>query len=210
MQTFGTSYHNVYFRLNAGYKWGEGMERDKTEKFFDEITKLFLDDGWTVKEGRYSGSCPTVQNRNSYLYLHPMEATGPVEDSLREKVMTILHKGNTFTLRDIDVYEEVFDVSNNDYYDYLDANAFEIMDNLKLGFTTKRKDQYISCPGAVVEKVKEKYHISRLGNALIGRSSSDIEWTYVAKLFDEMVEHGDFVVAEKDGRKYYRTKKKGE
>lgn len=210
MQDLDTSYHHVFFRLNAGYKWGEGMAPNKTEKFFDEITQLFLDSGWTVKEARCSRSCPTVQNGKSYLYLHPMDASGPVEDGLREQVEIILKKGNTFALSGVDIYDEVFDVSDNDYYDYLDANAFEIMDKLKAGFTTKRKDQYISCPGAVVEKVKEEYHIKRLGNALTGRSSSDIEWTYVAKLFDEMVEHGDFIVAEKDGRKYFRAKRKGE
>ena len=55
------SYHHVYFRLNAGYKWGEGMSPDKTDKFFDEITKLFLKSGWTVKEVRRDyGNIPRV------------------------------------------------------------------------------------------------------------------------------------------------------
>ena len=84
------------------------------------------------------------------------------------------------------------------------------MDKLKNGFTTKRKDQYISYPGSVIEKVKEEYHIPRLVGGFIGRSSSDVEWKYVAKVFEDMVEHGEFVVVEKDGRKYYRTKKKGD
>lgn len=204
------SYHHVYFRLNAGYKWGEGMSPDKTDKFFDEITKLFLKSGWTVKEARYSGSCPTVALGKSYLYLHPMDASGPVDDDLRDQIAQILLCGTTFTLGDVDVYEEIFDVSDNDYYDYLDANAFEIMDQLKAGFTTKRKDQYILFPSAIIERVKEKYHIPRLVGGFLGRSSSDVEWKYVAKLFEDMVEHGEFVVVEKDGRKYYRTKKKGE
>lgn len=205
-----TIYHHTFFRLNSGYKWGEGLAPDKTERFFDEITKMFLDAGWTLKEARHSASCPTVQYGKSCLYLHPMEASGPVEDGLRDQIKVILSKGSTFTPSGVDIYEEIFDVSDNDYYDYLDANTFEIMDKLKEGFTTKRKDQYISCPGAVVERVKEKYHIPRLGGMLTGRSGSDIEWKFVSDLFNDMVAHGEFVVAEIDGRKYFRTKKKGE
>lgn len=206
----GVHYHHVYFRLDAGYKWGEGMDPVKTEKFFDDIVKLFVDDGWAVKEARYSSSCPTVEYGKSSLYLHPMDASGAIEDNLVNHISELLTKGKTFSLNSVDVYEEIFDVSDNDYYDYLDTNSFEIMDELKKEFTTTRKNLYISYPSFIIEKVKEKYHIPRLNGNFLGRSSSDIEWKFVADLFKQMVEYGEFIIVEKNGVKYYRTKKKGE
>lgn len=40
-----TPYKHVYFRLNSGYVWGEGMGQSKTEKFYSDILALFDAEG---------------------------------------------------------------------------------------------------------------------------------------------------------------------
>lgn len=51
-----TPYKHVYFRLDSGYVWGEGMGQSKTEKFYSDILSLFEAEGWTIKEPYHQGS----------------------------------------------------------------------------------------------------------------------------------------------------------
>jgi hypothetical protein len=198
-------YRDIHFRLESGYKWGEGMEQNQSESFHEEIDRLFTEAGWEIKEKKFSSSCSEAWKCKSRLYLHPMDASGEVAVDLIPEVEQILSKGTTFKHYHTDDYREVFDMSDEEYVKYLDDNKENIRQDLINGFRTKRSNLYITYTFSVIEKIKEKYHIGRLRNH-IGRSSDDIEWRYTESVFKELIESNVFVIAETKHGIGYRTK----
>jgi hypothetical protein len=71
-------------------------------------------------------------------------------------------------------------------------------------FTTKRKNLF-AAPHAIIESVKEKYRVPRITN-YIGRSSSDLEWVFVKRVFDELVNEGKLCSVNTRHGIAYRTK----
>lgn len=195
-------YRNVYFRLNSGYM----TEHENTKAFFEDITKQFVSAGWEVEKEKYSCSCPTVRKDKNRLYLHPQSASGEVTEEIIPEVENILGKGTAFKYYKTDIYEVLYDMTDDEYRSVLDSKKETIKSDLLEAFTTKRKNLFVADTSAVVMKVKERYHIPRLGSHL-GRSSSDIEWGYVGDVLQELIDAGAFETAETKYGMGFRTKK---
>lgn len=198
-------YKDIHFRLESGYKWGEGMPQEQSESFHEEIKRLFVEAGWEIRGKKFNSSCLEAWKGESRLYLHPMDASGEVEISLIKEVEQILSKGTTFKHYHTDDYRELFDMNDEDYKQWLENNKENIKRDLLESFKTPRSNLYIIDTSGVVQNVKEKYHINRLRNH-IGRSSSDMEWGYTTDILREMVNEGVFVTAETKNGTGYRTK----
>ena len=195
------AYKNVHFRLNSGYM----TEHENRDAFFNNITSLFSSAGWDVKKDDRIGRCPEVFKGKNRLYIHPQSASGEVAEGIIPEVEDILSKGVAFKHYHTDVYETLYDMTDEEYRSWLESKKEFIKQDLLSAFITKRKNLYISNTGAVVEKVKEKYHIPRLSKHLC-RSSSDIEWGYVATVLEELKVSGAFETAQTKHGTGYRTK----
>lgn len=198
-------YIDIHFRLESGYKWGSGLDEDKSNAFHVEIYNLFSEAGWKISGKKYDNSCYEAWMGKSRLYLHPMDASGEVAVDLIPKVENILSKGTTFKHYRTDNYRELFDMTDDEYIKYLNDNRENIKHDLINGFRTKRSNLYVTYTLNVIEKVKEKYHIDRLKNH-IGRSSNDIEWRYTEDMFKELVDNNVFITADTKHGLGYRTK----
>ena len=199
------NYRNVHFRLDSGYEWGKGLDKELSENFHDEINNLFIEAGWEIREPKFSSACPNAVNGKNRLYLHPIDASGEVREDLIPEVENILSKGTTFKFRKTDIYEVLFDMSDEEYQHYLEGKRGQIEDDLLTLFKTKRKNLFVANTSAAIEKTKEKYRIQRVSEHM-GRSSSDLEWRYVDKVFRDMVKQGRFDTAETKSGIGYRTK----
>lgn len=198
------NYRSIHFRLESGYKWGEGMEEDRTNDFYDDITNLFKNGGWTIKEKRSSSSCPVVTKDKNRLYLHPMDASGELQEDLISEVEEILSKGKTFTHYNTDIYEILHDMSDEEYQIYLEENRNNIESDILNAFKTKRKNLYIVQSHAVIDNIKEKYRIQRIQEHIC-RSSNNIEWQYVADIFLKLINDNKIIVAKTKSGEGYRT-----
>lgn len=199
------NYRNVHFRLDSGYEWGRGLDKELSEKFHDEINTLFKEAGWEIKEPEFSSACPEAFKGKNRLYLHPMDASGEVQEDMIPEVEKILSKGTTFKFRNTDVYETLLDMSDDEYQQYLESKRSYIEADILALFKTKRKNLFVTNTSAVIQKVKEKYRIQRIQEH-IGRSSDNLEWRYVDKVFRDMVKQGRFDTAETKSGIGYRTK----
>lgn len=195
------TYRNVYFRLNSGYM----TEHENTKAFFEDITKLFISNGWEIEEEKYSCSCPTVRKDKNRLYLHPQSASGEVEEDMIPDIEHILSYGTEFKHYHTDTYEILYDMTDDEYRTVLDSKRDKIKKDLLECFKTKRKNLFVTDTCAVVMSVKERYHIPRL-QAHLGRSSSDIEWGYVGDALQELIDAGAFETAETKHGTGFRTK----
>lgn len=198
------SYRSIHFRLESGYKWGEGMEEDRTNDFYDDITNLFKNCGWTIKEKRSSSSCPVVSKDKNSLYLHPMDASGELQEDLIPEVEEILSKGKTFTHYNTDVYEILQDMSDDEYQIYLEENKNNIESDILKAFKTKRKNLYVVQSSAVIENIKEKYRIQRIQEHIC-RSSNNLEWKFVSEIFEQLLKDNKIIVAKTKSGNGYRT-----
>ena len=198
------TYKDVHFRLASGYEWGKGLDEKKSNAFSEEITSLFKQAGWDIKEPKYSSSCLNATKEKNRIYLHPIDLSGEILEDLIPEVEKILSQGNTFKHVRTDVYRDLIDMEDSEYQVYLESKRNEIELDLLEGFKTKRKNLYITNWIAIIERVKEKYRLERIQNH-IGRSSSDPEWRYVEKVFGDLKEQGKFVIAETKHGKGYRT-----
>lgn len=197
-------YRNVHFRIEAGYVWGEGMSENASKAFHDEINQLFINAGWEIIPPRFSSACPDAAKGKSKLYLHPMDVSGAIDEALIDEVKQILDKGRTFTCYHVDVYEEVYDWTDEEYTVWLDERKESIKKDLLDMFRTKRRNLFVTRDYAVIQTVKEKYHVHRL-DSFVGRSTNDVEWRYVQTMFDEMVQDGCFTIAQTKNGTGYRT-----
>jgi hypothetical protein len=199
------NYRNVHFRLDSGYEWGKGMDQEQSEKFHKEINTLFKEAGWEIKNPKFSSSCPEAVKEKNRLYLHPMDASGEVQEDLIPEVENILSKGTTFKFKNTDIYETLLDMSDDEYQQYLESKRSYIEADILALFKTKRKNLFVTNTSAVIQKVKEKYRIQRIQEH-IGRSSDNLEWRYVDKVFRDMVNRDKFETAETKYGIGYRTK----
>jgi hypothetical protein len=199
------NYRNVHFRLDSGYEWGKGLDKELSEKFHDEINTLFKEAGWEIKNPKFFSSCPEAVKEKNRLYLHPMDASGEVQEDLIPEVEKILSKGTTFKFRNTDVYETLLDMSDDEYQQYLESKRSYIEADILALFKTKRKNLFVTNTSAVIQKVKEKYRIQRIQEH-IGRSSCNLEWKYVGEVFEDMVSQGKFDTANTKHGTGYRTK----
>ena len=190
-------YINTYFRIYAGYEWGKGwLDTSDRYAFYEEITNLFEDNGFIVREPSSSGACPVAvkPGTSESLYLHPMELEGPVLESDIPKIERLLKSGETFEFRKTDTYGELYDLNDDEYLDYLESNRNEIEQDIlnDIGNRFTYYDFFGS------NKVYEKWHLNRT-TAHHGKSSSDVDIQFFENVLQDLVNNG--MVIEKD-RKY--------
>lgn len=206
-----TTYKHVYFYIDSGYRWGEGMSADANEKFTEEITELFRENGWTVFKPKFSSSCPTVQDGVNSLYLHPIEVCGTLEADRIEEVEKILDQGKTFVYYEKNIAGNVYNWTDEEIVEHLNSKR-KILESIMLDkLRTKRSNLYVPCSinygvphdMALSNKVKTP-------SKLYGMSSDDVEVTYMWNLLQTLVKEGKVIEAETKRGKAYRTAKKEE
>lgn len=105
-------YARVYFRVDAGYVWGEGISTEKGNRFDEEVVRLLTSAGFTEEENdmKHIGGCPTMRRGREHLYCHPMDISGQVKVSSIPEISALLgqESNQTFKLRDTDVVSEEY------------------------------------------------------------------------------------------------------
>lgn len=212
-----SKYKEVYFRVNTpSYyknKYGVGFENNEDrEQFFNNVKEIFLNDGWEKKIKKYesASSCPTVIKNKQELYLHPQEFTGIVLEENIKHIEKLISNSNLFEYKHVDIYEDVFDISDEEYTEILKSKQSEIEKDILEIFKTKRKNLYITSRWNVGEKILSKYRIKRLKQSLGTITSDNLDYCFIQNVIDELVAQNKIVTAKCKNGTGYRTINKTE
>lgn len=215
-------YSNAYFRISRnGYDpsgttlWAEEIKA----AYEDDIKSIFAVNGWKIFESEESYSSATAAKGKSNLYLHPQNFSGVCENAERERLFRSLQNATTFKCTMVDVYAEIFDMSDEQLANLLESKREAIEAELLEAFATKRRNLYITDVGffGIDGKIAKSHSIRRL--AIDGKKSfggqdectDGICYTFVSGIFEGLVSCGKIVTAKtKKNGIGYRTAKKGD
>lgn len=197
------TYIRCNFHIDSGYEWGRGMDQDACRKFYDEIILLFTRKGWSII-CRDRGNVVNVVNGKSSLYVHPMELTGPCEESLIPEVRAILGAGTTFRFTSLEKFEALVDATPEQVQKMYEDNNEQNDRLIVEAFKTPSKDKYVNVFTVLFDlgwKVKIKTTTDYVGV----RCSGDQVDKYLNSRFDELVKEGKILLKETNNIDYARS-----
>lgn len=204
------TYRKVYFRIDTpSYyknKYGVGFENEDGQIFQRDITDLFLASGWEIQKERYSiGGCNTITKDKQELYLHPQQVSGVVIEENIPAIEKLLSTSALFTFRNTDIYEEVFDLTDEEYINILKSKRKEIENDILKTYRTKRSNLYITETWTPLDNILSKYRIKRLSHYIGVYSSSNSDIQYIQEIFEELVNNKRIITAQCQSGIGYRT-----
>lgn len=207
-------YIDVHFRLNTPSYYrsgGVGFTNDiDRNNFFNEVVEVFKKLGWVVTKEDMFGGCPTTDNGKSHLYCHPQDVSGEVKKNEVKIVAEALQDNKHFTIEWVDLYNDVYDITDEQYTEYLDTKRNEIKRLLLTHSKTTRKNLYIDC-WAVAKFVADEVKLHRItdkSESYYKRGAFTID--YVSSVIDDLIEQGYLVQANRTDVKLIRTINKTE
>ena len=184
-------YIDTYFRIESGYDGGR-MSEEKAGAFFAEVKRLFKEQGFGVKEGKYKNDCPEVYLGKTCLYCHPQELSGPVRKEYIGRIEKILAQGTTFQYLRTDTYDEILDLTEEEELAYYhEVHDMTIGGVFCEAFRTKRRNLYKNRE-QVLEILVEKIRVKTLREKYGSTSSSPVG-RYIREIYGKMVANGELV-----------------
>lgn len=162
---YGNEYVNVYFRMETnGYGYPSFSFTEEDRNAFDtELLEVFTSLGWKCNEKAYSGSCSAWTKGKQHLYLHPQNFSGEVLKNEVKQIAEVLEKRNTFYLRWVDLYETVYDITDQEYAEILSQKDDDIKKSLLECSKTTRTSKYYYAFD-VARGLANKFRLSRIGD----------------------------------------------
>jgi hypothetical protein len=217
-------YSNVHFRIDKNGYTGQGWSDEKKignewvselkQAFADEIKSLFTAHGWTFHNSERNCICATVVKGKSNLYLHPQDFSGVCENGEIETVRGFLTGADTFMLRAVDIYEEIYDMSDAELTAKLDSEREMIRSEILAAYVTKRRNLFVDGAGPALS-IGRRHGVKRLAIAN-RRSYSGVDdctdgicQNYAANVFQELLDSGAIVSGKIKNGTGYRSVPKG-
>lgn len=194
------SYFKTYFRIRSEYDGYNGWsDMAASEVFKEEVNGIFSSIGWSIKKARSSGICDTAFCGKESLYLHPMHFSGVILKSSIPVIEDALAHAKSFKYYSTDVYEQCFDMTDEEYLMKLKEQQNEMIEDFLRSYRTKRRNLYITSD--VSEKLKRKYKINR-----VGEGHDDVILDGILKnVFSMLLARGDIVKGKTRNGTGYRT-----
>ena len=189
-------YVDVHFRIETpAYRPpAYYFEEANRHRFNVELTEAFARLGWTLENGEANGVCTTVRKGKSNLYLHPQDFSGEVLKSEVKAIAEALRGHKSFSLRWVDLYETIYDITDDAYYAYLDTQSGRIREEVLKASVTTRRNKYFR-DYDIANHVAGKVRLNRIGDddgkhVGAGKTSS-----YIIGIIDQLVEAGELATA---------------
>lgn len=208
---YGNEYSNVYFRIEAaGYQYPlfSFTEEDRNA-FYTEVRNALEPLGWHLEKDTDEWNCTYIVNGKSRLYLHPQDFSGEVLKNDIKTIAEALEKHNTFYLRWVDLYDTVYDISDEAYEEYLNGKDKEIRQTLFDNFGTTRTNKFYHTFD-VCRSIADKIRLRRIGLNDSRNYGTGQTIEHIGKIIDEMIAEGLLIGAENNGNKLVRSLNKTE
>ncbi len=209
---YGNEYANIYFRIDADYYEYPftGYTPEQKQEFINEVSKIFKELGWKTDKEANNGCCTEISQGKQHLYLHPQNFSGEVLKNNVKEIAEALKDNSTFKLRWVDLYETVYDISDQEYEEYLNTKNDEIRTILFEKCQTKRTNKFYYVFD-VARDLASQFRLVRIGlnDGMNFGSGQTIE--YICKIIEQMESEKYLVFAENEiGNKLVRSINKTE
>ncbi len=205
---YGKEYVKVYFRIdtptynfNSCFNSTEDREAWNTEA--SNLIKSFgimEDCGYKVENGK---------EKCAYLYAYPQQISGVIKKNDVKKIAEAISRMELSSIRWVDLYETVYDISDNDYEKYLNGKKEVIRKKLFDQSATTRTTKY-HYAFDVARNIAGMVRLNRLGVNDGRNYGSGQTIDYILKVAEEMIAEGYLKYFEKNGQKYIRSLNKTE
>ena len=190
---YGREYAIVHIRMQtpAFIRSRCALEPEDRKAFYAEAARIFEDLGWHILRDESVGQCMEVAKDHSRLTIHPVDFGGLL---LKNEVKTIteaLAKAELFRPDWVDIYETVYDWSDEEYAKLLEERLDMTRREVLKSFRTKFRVSYC-------RRIEAAKHISksiapglRLKNTVNGFISLDQQAVnFVDAVIDDLIEKG--------------------
>lgn len=201
-------YIRVYYRVDcpayiSGCGYPSFPDDQSRTAFYAEAKSVLSAFGIPEGTGHKSENLPGIE----HLHIHPQEISGVVGKNRVKPVAEAFAACGTFSVRWVDVYEDVSAINNEDFLRRMAEKKTKIAADLLEAFRTKRSNLYIVPDGwsGPIVRLTEKYHIPR---RCCEKSTEDsVCRGYIQSVFSDLVSAGEIVSAETKHGTGYRTAK---
>lgn len=225
------TYIKTHFRVDSGYVWGKGIDKELLTSFYREVKSLLNELGFMVlhENGeKMFGSCLEMVRGKEWLYCHPMDLSGPVLVDEVERIKSHLSKATCFRLRMTDTYETGIDYSEDELKEILLREILELRYMIYVSLTTIRTNRFFNelqlydClyqangvrqrfTKEVVKAFEEERRFTKLTDTAKDHNKNIRQIADVVNsTFLEMIEQGYIICMDLNGKKLYRSRNKGE
>ena len=205
---YGNEYVKVYFRIDVpsyNYMSGFASQEDR-EAFYSEANSI-LESFGIMEDCGYK--VERIEDKCAYLYIHPQNISGVIKKNDVKKVAEAISEMKTTFIRWVDLYETVFNMTDEEYGKYLVVKHSEIRKYLfDIAVTTRTNKFYDAFD--VARRIANKIRLHRLGidDGRTYGNGATVE--YILKIADEMIEEGYLKTFIDDNGKYIRSLNKTE
>ena len=192
-------YQKVYFRIESGYVWGQGMPESLKELFRQSIRTFLTKHGFEIDEPEDKMRCIEGKRGFESLYCHPQSLSGFIaKDKIDELEADLQNSGYTgFKYLRSDRYEDMKNYTPEELESELEAIDGEIEGNMLDMYRTKRKNLFRS-----TTQIYD--YANELAKKLQTTLEADVK-KYVGEKFLRLVRDGKLIEAETRIGKAYRT-----
>lgn len=205
---YGNEYVKVYFNIDtpaydSNCNFNSTEEREAWHTEASNLIKSFgimEDSGYKVENGK---------EKCAYLYAHPQQISGVILKNDVKKIAEAISSMKLSSIRFVDLYETVYDITNSEYEEYLDEKKEEIRKELfEKSATTRTTKYYLAFD--VARHIAGIVRLRRLGLNDGRNCGSGQTIEYILKVAEEMIEEGYLKSFQKNGQKYIRSLNKTE
>lgn len=206
---YGNEYTNIYFRIEAEkYQYPSFSFSEEDRKvFYTEVKTALSPLGWGADTEEWN--CEYIHKGKQQLYLHPQDFSGEILKNEARQIAEALEKHNTFCLRWVDLYDTVYDISDNDYEEYLNGKDADIRKALFEACQTTRTNKYYYCFD-VCRGLADKFRLRRLGLNDGRNTGTGQTIIHIEKVIDLMIGEGLLIMTNINECKYVRSINKTE
>lgn len=203
-------YCKVYFRIECpAYMQGKypcnfDDDKDRTS-FHDEVRAIMENLGWCFSNDY---DCKPTKGK-SHLYIHPQDISGEMIKKEVKQLAEAFEKNQTFYLRWVDIYDDVYDITDKEYNTYLETKKDEIINLVLKNSVTKRTNKYFYIYN-VAKFVADKIRLIRIGDNDGRNYGVGYTAKYIIEVIDRLVKDGYLIKAEQNNNVYIRTINKTE
>ena len=140
-------YINAYFRTDCpAYRQGAAFmqfdNREEHNAFYNEVAAALMPLGWSFNEIEPGVYGTDGTKGKAHIYIHPDMVSGSVLKNEVQAMAEALNNRKTFSLRWVDLYETVYDYTDNEYLQYLNTRTEDIKKYILSNAKTKRRNTF--------------------------------------------------------------------
>lgn len=193
---YGNEYVDVHFRIEAkNYQYPyNNFNEEERRLFYTEVYNALEPLDWVVEREGHNGHCMKIKKGKAHLYLHPQDFSGEVLKNDIKQIAEALEKHNEFSLRWVDLYKTVYDISDSEYEEYLQTKDEDIRGLLFKECQTARTNKYYSTFD-ICHIIADSIRLKRVGidDGRYGNGGQTIR--YILTIIKDMVTEGYLVGA---------------